>query len=71
MNLLVISENERLALAACAIIVATTADNLRNLTADERTIALRGRRNAQNMLLATNINPTSLKELGLKLCHTP
>jgi hypothetical protein len=64
-----VNDDERLALAACALLVACGDDNLRDLSADERAVALRGRRNAHQMLLATKISPTDLKALGLRLCQ--
>jgi hypothetical protein len=59
--------DEKLAVAACVILVACIDDNLRDLSAQERAVALRGRERAGQILMASNIEPTHLKELGLRL----
>lgn len=59
------TKNEKLALAACAILVACQDDNLRDLTAADRVTALAGRQKAAGILTATGFQPTELKDLGL------
>ena len=61
--------DEKMALAACAIIVACADDNLRDLSAADRQVAVRGRDKAWQLLAATKISPTELKALGLRMCQ--
>jgi hypothetical protein len=67
-SLVSLTSNEKLALAACAILIACIDDNLRNLSATERVVALQGRDRAGTMLAATKITPTELKDLGTRMC---
>jgi hypothetical protein len=66
-----LTRNEQLALAASAIIVATFDDNLRELSAKDRAIALAGRDKAWKMLMATGLQPTDLKELAYVVMENP
>ena len=59
------TKDEKLAVAACAILVACQDDNLRDLTAADRVTALAGRNKAAQILLATGFQPTELKDIGL------
>lgn len=62
-----LTENEQYAVGAAAILIAAIDDNLRDLSASDRVIALRGREMARDLLTLSGIQPTALKDLGLKL----
>ena len=61
------TRDQTLAVAAAAIILACSDDNLRNLSAKERAVAIRGRDGAWQILAKTGVEPTELKELGLEM----
>lgn len=65
--MLKLTKNEQYAIGAAAIAYASQDDNLRDLSANDRAIALEGRRKAYELLLSAGISPTALKEIGFRL----
>lgn len=61
-----LTKDQKLAIGAALCEFSVQDDNLRDLTADERAVALRGREKSRQLLLATGIQPTELKELGFQ-----
>lgn len=62
-----LTKQQGMAVAAAAILYACQDDNLRDLTADDRALALDGRHTAAALLTATGVQPTELKAAGLAL----
>lgn len=59
--------DEQRAVGACAVIVAVHASDPMALTEGQSAVAKQGADTAGRLLLATGIQPTALKQLGLDL----
>lgn len=60
-------KRQLMAISAAVIVFACQDDNLRDLSANERAVALDGRHKAMQILLRLDAQPTELKSLGLDL----
>lgn len=57
----------KLVTGAALIALAAQDDNLRDLSADDRAVALAMRHKAFEIILTVGVQPTELKDMGLQL----